>query len=83
MISIETYSERGMVLRGDLDTARRILAEAAPKAMTQEQRGGLVVSRKYEAAVREVLARANMTRPHKDGSAHTGDPVLDRDDRPY
>jgi hypothetical protein len=57
MISIETYSERGMVLRGDLTAARELIASACPKAMAQEQRGGLVMSRKYEQAIRNALTR--------------------------
>ncbi len=60
MLTLETYSERGMVLRGDSALARKLVADTAPKAMMQEQRGGLVMSRKYEARIREALARMGM-----------------------
>lgn len=63
MLTIETYSDRGMVLLGDLVKARQVVAKAAPQALMTEQRGGIVVSRKYETRIRDALARMGLDAP--------------------
>lgn len=58
-MKIVTYSEKGMRLEGAKIEFLATIRETLPKASLQETSQGVVMSRKWERAVRDMLAKTD------------------------